>query len=125
MKSHVSLGDQVVNDEAGAGVTVNIPFPDRFQKGFVDSITNFDPEINKAEISLSDFRVEGAGSFRVANGFRSAKKISRTEVDFIYDYKEGWLFFNENGSAKGFGDGGLCAIFDSAPFLTASNFTFV
>jgi len=39
--------------------------------------------------------------------------------------KKGGLYFNENGSDKGFGNGGIIAILKGAPDLTSSNLEFV
>ena len=52
------------------------------------------------------------------------KKHARQVFDFHYDQKQGGLYFNENGSDKGFGNGGLIAILKGAPDLTAKNLEF-
>ena len=38
------------------------------------------------------------------------KKLVKQGFDFLYDEREGGLYFNENGADKGFGDGGIIAI---------------
>ena len=53
------------------------------------------------------------------------KKLAHNGFDLLSDQKKGWLCFNENGSGKGFGDGGIVAILIGAPELTASNLEFV
>lgn len=53
------------------------------------------------------------------------KKIAKQDFDFLYHQTEGGLFFNENGSDKGFGDGGIIAILKGAPDLTSGNLEFV
>ena len=53
------------------------------------------------------------------------KKIAKQDLDLLYHQTEGGLFFNENGSDKGFGDGGIIAILKGAPDLTASNLEFI
>mgnify|MGYP001193780051 CR=1 FL=1 len=53
------------------------------------------------------------------------KKIAKQDFDFLYHQTEGGLFFNENGSDKGFGDGGIIAILKGTPELTTSNFVFI
>ena len=53
------------------------------------------------------------------------KKLAKLDIDFLYDQKKGGLYFNENGSDKGFGDGGIIAIFKGGPELTASNLEFI
>ena len=47
------------------------------------------------------------------------------DVDFIYDRKKGYLYFNENGSKKGFGDGGIIAIFKDSPKLSLTNLVYI
>ncbi|MEH2176397.1 beta strand repeat-containing protein [Nostoc sp.] len=56
----------------------------------------------------SDFQI-------ISNGGTSTAKI-------IYDAVSGQLFYNQNGSAAGFGSGGLFATLTGAPTLTASDF---
>ena len=53
------------------------------------------------------------------------KGLSRQGLDFFYDEKKGGLYFNENGSDKGFGDGGIIAILKGAPDLTSDNLEFI
>ena len=50
---------------------------------------------------------------------------SHTDFDFLYDEKKGGLYFNENGSDKGFGEGGIIAILKGAPDLTSDNLEFI
>ncbi|MEH2233787.1 MAG: hypothetical protein V7K71_29820 [Nostoc sp.] len=56
----------------------------------------------------SDFQI-------ISNGETSTAKI-------IYDAFRGELFYNQNGSAAGFGSGGLFATVTGAPALSASDF---
>ena len=44
---------------------------------------------------------------------------------FHLDQKKGGLYFNENGSDKGFGDGGIIAILKGVPDLTSDNLEFI
>ena len=50
---------------------------------------------------------------------------AKQDFDFLYDKKKGSLYFNENASDKGFGDGGIIAILKGAPELSASNLELV
>ena len=43
----------------------------------------------------------------------------------VYDEKKGFLYFNEDGKERGWGDGGLFAKLQGAPELTQSDFTIV
>ena len=47
------------------------------------------------------------------------------DFDFLYDQKKGGLYFNENRSDKGFGDGGIIAILKGATDLTSDNLEFI
>ena len=58
-------------------------------------------------------------------GKNKVKKATKSKNDFIYDNKKGFLYFNENGKKKGWGDGGLFAKLQGAPELGASDFTIV
>ncbi|GCE65680.1 tandem-95 repeat protein [cyanobiont of Ornithocercus magnificus] len=53
------------------------------------------------------------------------KKLAKQDFDLLYDQKKGGLYLNENGSDKGFGDGGIIAILKGAPELTSGNLEFV
>ncbi len=56
------------------------------------------------------------GDFKItSSGAASTAKI-------IYDAVSGQLFYNQNGSAAGFGSGGLFATLTAAPTLTATDF---
>ncbi len=56
------------------------------------------------------------GDFKITySGAASTAKI-------IYDAVSGQLFYNQNGSAAGFGSGGLFATLTAAPTLTATDF---
>ena len=47
--------------------------------------------------------------------------LAKQEIDFLYDRKKGGLYLNENGSDKGFGEGGLIALLPSGLDLQESN----
>ena len=56
---------------------------------------------------------------------KTLKKASKTNNPFVYDEKKGFLYFNENGKEKGWGDGGLLAILQGKPELITSDLTFI
>ena len=60
-----------------------------------------------------------------AKNRKMLKMLSKKDMDFLYDQKKGGLYFNENGSKKGFGDGGLIAILKGGPDLTSKNVSFI
>jgi hypothetical protein len=56
---------------------------------------------------------------------KSIRKLAKQDFDFSVRSEERWLYFNENGADKGFGDGGIIAILKGAPDLTSGNLEFV
>ncbi|MBW4616079.1 MAG: tandem-95 repeat protein [Desmonostoc vinosum HA7617-LM4] len=66
--------------------------------------------------SAGDFKSIGFDLFQltILEGISSAK--------IVYDAVNGRLFYNENGTAPGFGSGGQFATLDGKPSLTASDF---
>ena len=58
---------------------------------------------------------------------KNKKKVRRhaiQEFTFLYDQKMVGLYFNKDGTNKGFGDGGMNTILKGAPELTPCNFEF-
>ena len=85
----------------------------------VTKVKAVDPDAN--------YSVEGAdgGSFAIASSKKELKQLMKSDADVVYDEKSGKLFFNENGTAKGWGAkkvGGLIAKFKGKPELSADNF---
>ncbi|ACC83711.1 beta strand repeat-containing protein [Nostoc punctiforme] len=60
--------------------------------------------------------------FSNATDFKITSSGAATTAKIIYDAVSGQLFYNQNGSAAGFGSGGLFAIISGAPNLTATDF---
>ena len=60
---------------------------------------------------------------KIAKNKRSLNRLSRQRHSFIYDNRRGFLYFNENGKGRGWGDGGLFAKLQNAPEIVAPNFT--
>ena len=113
-------------DKSEESSTVTLSKPNKFKKNFVDKISNFKPSKNKLEIETDSFGIERNASFAAGKNKRAVKKqLAKKDVDFLYDQKKGGLYFNENGAAKGFGDGGIIAILKGAPDLTTSNVDFI
>ena len=85
----------------------------------VSKVKAVDPDAN--------YSVEGTdgGSFAIASTKKELKQLMKSDAEVVYDESKGKLFFNENGTAKGWGAkkvGGLLAKFKSKPELTADNF---
>ena len=100
--------------------------PAKFTSKLVDKITNFKPSSDVLKIDVSDFGLDRTSSFKTGKNKKQVlKKLARFDDEFLYDQKKGGLYFNENGSAKGFGDGGIIAILKGSPDLTSSHLKFV
>ena len=99
--------------------------PKKFKKKTADKITNFNPSTDTLEIDSDSFRIDSSATFAVGKNKKAVKKkLAKQDFDFLYDEKKGGLYFNENGSDKGFGDGGIIAILKGAPDLTSGNLEF-
>ncbi|WP_353291977.1 SBBP repeat-containing protein [Synechococcus sp. M16CYN] len=99
---------------------------DDFGKSKKDNIVDFDPTEGDSILIDGDvYGVSSAFDFEAVENKKSAKQVAKTSVDFIYNEKNGNLYFNENGASKGWGDGGFFAKLIGAPELGASDFTIV
>ncbi len=60
--------------------------------------------------------------FSNAGDFKITSSAATSTAKIVYDAASGQLFYNQNGSAAGFGSGGLFATLTGTPTLTASDF---
>jgi len=105
---------------------IEISSPNKFKVKNIDKITNFNPSTDTLEIDTDSFGIDSSATFAVGkNKKKVKKKLAKQDFDFLYDQKKGGLYFNENGSDKGFGDGGIIAILKGAPDLRESNLEFI
>ena len=105
--------------------TQSIKAPLKYKSKFIDKITNFNPSTDTLEIDTDSFGIDSSATFAAAKNKRKLRKLAKKDFDFLYDQKKGGLYFNENGSDKGFGDGGIIAILKGAPDLTSGNLEFI
>ena len=103
---------------------------DSFKRRNADLIINFNPlQGDKISVSADAFpSLAGADeiSFASARTGRERRKFSRQEIDLVYCEQTGRLLANGNGKGRRWGnrnEGGLMAILQGAPELTADNFT--
>ena len=90
------------------------------------SLTNFNPSTDTLEIDAASFGIGSSATFASSKNKKAVKKkLAKQDFDFLYDEKKGGLYFNENGSDKGFGEGGIIAILKGAPDLTSGNLEFI
>ena len=103
-----------------------ITLPTTFNKKSADKIINFNPSIDTLEVNADSFGIDSSATFASGKNKKAVKKkLAKQDIDFLYDQKKGGLYFNENGSDKGFGDGGIIAILKGAPDLTSGNLEFI
>ena len=64
--------------------------------------------------------LETSATYSIASSKKELKNESRSDTDFIYFTKrnKGLMFFNENGTTKGYGEGGPFLNFKGAPDIT-------
>ena len=100
--------------------------PSRFRIKNIDKITNFNPSTDTLEMDTDSFGIDNSATFASGKNKKTVKKkLAKQDFDFLYDEKKGGLYFNENGSDKGFGDGGIIAILKGAPGLSSGNLEFI
>jgi hypothetical protein len=95
----------------------------------VDTITDFVVASDKIVLDKTTFR---ALTSLAGNGFSVSSEFARVSTDaaaatsnarIVYNGSTGNLFYNQNGSASGFGTGGQFARLTANPLITASDFT--
>ncbi len=119
--------DELVNpDNDISSSSLEIFAPKKYKRKFADKITKFNSSEDSLEIDTVSFGIDSSATFISGKNKKEVKKqLAKQDFDFLYDQKKGWLYFNENGADKGFGDGGIIAILKGAPDLTASNLEFI
>ena len=91
-----------------------------------DLIKDFDSDEGDSIVVNQDiFNINGKIKLKNVNRKSKAKKAAKSNNNFIYDNKNGLLYFNEDGKEKGWGDGGLLAKLQGKPDLGADDFTIV
>ena len=120
------VGEEKKTDDGDSFDQHRIYAPNKFNKKSADNITNFNPSTDTLEIDTDSFGIDSSATFASGKNKKTVKKkLSKQDFDFLYDEKKGGLYFNENGSGKGFGDGGMIAILKGTPDLSASNLEFI
>jgi len=122
LKGGVALDRIAGGGHAERSDLLSIRFPRRFKPRFVDMIVNFNPSEDVLKIDRQQFDLGGEFRFATAMNRKSLARLAREDHDFLYDLSSGWLYYNQNGSDKGFGNGGICAIIQGAPALSVDSF---
>jgi Ca2+-binding RTX toxin-like protein len=90
-----------------------------------DQIRDFRPRQGD-RILLDSDEFGGDGNVAVAENRRDFRQLKREgDVDFLYYQPKGNLYYNENGSEDGFGEGGLLAALKGSPTLTAEQINLI
>ena len=105
--------------------TYNLTQPSRINKKSAERIDGFSPSSDTIQIDAKSFSISSGATFAAGKNKTVVKnQLARQDFDFLYDQKQGGLYFNDNGAKKGFGDGGIIAILKGAPELTSENIEF-
>jgi len=114
------------SEDINANPILLVKKPVIFKKRAADKITDFNSSSDTLEIDTDSFGIDSSATFNVGKNKKTVKKkLAKQDFDFLYDEKKGGLYFNENGSDKGFGEGGIIAILKGAPELTSGNLEFI
>ena len=93
--------------------------PDAFGKKGADQITDFNPsQGDKLALSPNAFPGLSDPSLTSVASKKSLASAQKGGAAFIYYQPLGQLFYNQNGTGKGFGSGGLFAVLLGTPQLT-------
>ena len=121
LDSVTGIGSEV----SGAMNEIHIKAPKKYKNKYANKIRNFNPSADTLEIDGNNFKINDSPTFTSGKNKKTIKKLAKKDFDFLYDEKKGGLYFNENGSDKGFGEGGIIAILKGAPELTSGNIDFI
>ena len=101
--------------------------PGEFGKSVADVITDFNPKQKDAfGIDSDSFNGISKITFKAASSRQAIKKLEESNKTFVYNSRNGQLFFNANGIEEGCGDdGGLFAILKGSPDLSKGDFSLV
>ena len=119
-------GKRPCDSEAEGGLYIERP--EKFRRKLIDRITRYRPECGeRLELNPDEWGVEPGSQikFKAVRGRKQLRRAAKQDVDFIYNETRGGLFFNSNGSDRGWGEGGLFAMFKNKPDLGSEHFEFV
>ena len=99
--------------------------PDKFGKKNAIQLLDFDPiSGDSIFFDKASFDLGKKIKLKIVASKKALRKASRTNKDFVYHERKGFLYYNEDGKDIGWGeDGGLFVILQGAPELAQSNFT--
>ena len=126
--SEILIGSSGKNTFTGGDNSDGFMFDSKsdFGKKVADKIRDFDAD--EGDHIMLDKSMFGLGKklkFKSVSGRAKANNASETNKQIIYDENKGRLYFNENGSEDGWGDGGYFAKLSGTPELDSNNFMIV
>jgi Ca2+-binding RTX toxin-like protein len=119
-------GRDVLTGGDGADIYVfSTISPTAFGLAGADHITDFRPASgDKIQIQRNAFGISNTAesTLSAVSGDVAVEAALSTTALFVYDSSNGFLFWNNNGTGSGYGDGGVFAILDNRPTgLIAAN----
>ena len=112
------------NETGKGGSTDYLSPPSSFTKATADKITNFNPKKDSISIETEAYGIDGSPTFKRVRTTRALKKAAQKGIDFIYSQDTGMLYFDENGSESGMGNGGITATIAGSPKINSGNIIF-
>ena len=107
--SKLNLDLDCSTESSSTKQTFVISKPSKFKKKSVDKIINFNPLTDEVKINVDSFGIPGDDIDDVvianAKSSKEVKMLANEDHDFIFDISTN-IFYNENGSRRGFGEGG-------------------
>ncbi len=107
------------------GREMTLSAPSSYGLAEADRITNY----SSGSHGVITIDTQGFGnstkSLRVAKNTKALAKNLKTSASFVYQQNTGYLYFNENGTLPGAGNGGIFAVIEGHPRLSTSGFQLV
>jgi Ca2+-binding RTX toxin-like protein len=112
---------------AGADIFRFSTRPLKYSDFHADRITDFSSaEGDKIQLSRAAFRLSSSAVVSLATVFGDdsddkTEQALSTGVMFVYDATQGELHWNQNGAIRGAGSGGILAVLETKPALSAAD----
>lgn len=87
-----------------------------------NSFKAFDPSKDRLVIDISRFGGASSSNIYFARSKKAFRRAKKSGHLFVYDKRNGLLFYNKNGAKNGFGKGGVVALFSKNLSLKKKSF---
>jgi Ca2+-binding RTX toxin-like protein len=120
-------GKDILTGGGGSDIFAFSSRPQRFRSDQADHITDFSSaegdkiRITKRALGITSSTV----SLGIANGAGEVDRALSTSSLFVYDTSNGELHWNQNGTGRGAGTGGVFAVLDNRATLSSGDFTLI